>query len=85
MKLNTSRKIVKITFFRFFLNCQFALMFMFQAEEERLRKEEQEKREHEEYLALKAAFSVEEEGESELTADLDVSRLSWGLLGCHMI
>ena len=31
-------------------------------EEERLRREEKERKEHEEYLALKAAFSVEEEG-----------------------
>ena len=39
---------------------------------QQLRKEEEEKREHEEYLKLKEAFSVEEEGEEELAPDLSV-------------
>ncbi|KAJ8317161.1 hypothetical protein KUTeg_005065 [Tegillarca granosa] len=39
-------------------------------EEERKRKEEEEKREHEEYLKLKEAFSVEEEGECDISPDL---------------
>lgn len=39
------------------------------AEEERLKQEEKEKREHEEYLKLKAMFSVEEEGQQEIGSD----------------
>lgn len=47
--------------------------FNWQAEEERKLKEEQERREHEEYLKMKEMFSVDEEGESEQAGDLDVS------------
>ena len=43
-----------------------------QEEEERLAREEQEKREHEEYLKLKEAFTVDEEGE-EVIVDTNVS------------
>lgn len=39
-------------------------------EEEKKRKEEEEQREHEEYLKLKEAFSVEEEGECDISPDL---------------
>ena len=46
---------------------------LFQAEEARLRKEEEERKEHEEYLKLKEAFTVDEEGESEQAGDLNVS------------
>ncbi|KAK3095878.1 hypothetical protein FSP39_020246 [Pinctada imbricata] len=45
------------------------------AEQERIQKEEEEKREHEEYLKLKDAFTVEEEGESELSPDLSSQSL----------
>lgn len=54
------------------LNDYVLLIANVQAEEERIRKEEQEKREHEEYLKMKEMFSVDEEGESEQTGDLDV-------------
>ena len=43
-----------------------------QAEADRIAREEQEKREHEEYLKLKEAFTVEEEGE-EVVVDTSVS------------
>lgn len=39
------------------------------AEEEKLKQEEKEKREHEEYLKLKAMFSVEEEGQQEISCE----------------
>lgn len=39
------------------------------AEAERLAKEERERKEHEEYLKMKAAFSIEEEGFEEADAD----------------
>ncbi|KAL4232113.1 DDRGK domain-containing protein 1 [Mactra antiquata] len=45
------------------------------AEEERLRKEEQERQEHEEYLKYKEMFSVDEEGETDQTADLSSQSL----------
>ncbi|KAI8792609.1 DDRGK domain-containing protein 1-like [Biomphalaria glabrata] len=44
-------------------------------EEEKQRKAEQEAREHEEYLKMKEMFSVEEEGEADLTADLNSESL----------
>ncbi|KAH9492972.1 hypothetical protein Btru_024013 [Bulinus truncatus] len=45
-------------------------MSLFQEEEEKQRKLEQEAREHEEYLKIKEMFSVEESGEADLEADL---------------
>ncbi|KAL4222550.1 DDRGK domain-containing protein 1 [Mactra antiquata] len=45
------------------------------AEEERLRKEEQDRQEHEEYLKYKEMFSVDEEGETDQTADLSSQSL----------
>ena len=45
---------------------------MFQAKQAQLRKEEEEKREYEEYLKIKEAFSVEEEGEEDIAPDLSV-------------
>ncbi|XP_005092229.2 DDRGK domain-containing protein 1 [Aplysia californica] len=44
-------------------------------EEERKKKEEQERIEHEEYLKMKEMFSVDEEGEGELDADLNSESL----------
>lgn len=44
------------------------------AEAERLAKEERERKEHEEYLKMKAAFSIEEEGYEEGDAD-DIENL----------
>lgn len=49
------------------------LYFSWQEEEERKRKEEQERQEYEEYLKLKEAFTVDEEGEEDAEADLSVS------------
>ncbi len=46
--------------------------FGLQAEAEKLAREEQERRDHEEYLKLKEAFTVEEEGE-EVIVDSSVS------------
>jgi DDRGK domain-containing protein 1 len=43
--------------------------------EEKRIKEEQERREHEEYLKLKEQFSVEEEGQDQDTSNLDEENL----------
>lgn len=43
-----------------------------QEAEEKLLKEEKERREHEEYLALRDQFTVDESGEAEAEADLSV-------------
>lgn len=56
------------------MNCSM-LYFSWQEEEERKRKEEQERQEYEEYLKLKEAFTVDEEGEEDAEADLNVSCL----------
>ena len=47
-----------------------------QEEEEKKRKEEEEAREYEEYLKLKEAFSVDEEGTHEAELNQDVSLFS---------
>ena len=49
----------------------------FQEEEERVRKAEEERKEHEEYLKLKEMFSVDEEGthEEDMSADVSVFTL----------
>ncbi|CAC5399015.1 DDRGK1 [Mytilus coruscus] len=46
-----------------------------EAKQEQLRKEEEEKREYEEYLKLKAAFTVDEEGEEDIGPDLSSQSL----------
>jgi hypothetical protein len=42
-----------------------------QEEEEKLRKEEEENKAHEEYLAMKDAFSIEEEGMGETEEEVN--------------
>ena len=42
-----------------------------------MRKAEEERREHEEYLKLKEMFSVEEEGTHEEELSADVGLLTW--------
>ena len=44
-------------------------------EEERRKKEERERREYEEYLELKKAFVIEEEGHDQNPDDIDVNIL----------
>ena len=52
----------------------------FQEEEERVRKAEEERKEHEEYLKLKEMFSVDEEGTHEEEISADVWVLYFGVL-----
>ena len=49
--------------------------FTFQAEAERKIQEEKERREHEEYLKLKEMFSVEEEGQADVTSEEQTQNL----------
>lgn len=46
--------------------------YTIQEEAAKLRKEEEEAREHEEYLKLKATFEIEEEGMQDTELDEDV-------------
>jgi hypothetical protein len=58
------------------------MTFCVQEEEEKKRKEEEEAREYEEYLKLKEAFSVDEEGTHEAELNVDVSLIPFS---CHDI
>lgn len=56
--------------------------FVIQEEAEKLRKEEQERREQEEYLKLKESFIVEEEGEDAKDDETEVHTVT-SMGGCY--